>query len=505
MSGGIAVLADDLGRRLGKKRLHFRGIRPKRVAQIGTFLAGIIVSLMTIAIVSVASSGVRKWLLEGAHAIEDRNQAIRDRDQVRADLQKALGDVQSAAERAKQAKTRNDQLTSKNTELDAAVREKSSQIDRQTGELARLNGEIARLNPRIAELQARVSSADAKVSASDRKLADRQKRLASVQTRLTNVETLLDKATEQKKDVDDRNLELYAENSELVKTRESLTKDKSELQDQLKTLNEARDQAQGDLLKAKRDLSQAQENLSNLTRQLAVTQSMLTGVGVSLDRYKDITQTARIAPLIYHRGEEVARIPIGEGLSVKSAEAALVSLLRSSRLAALKEGAKPGDHVPEAGIFDHYDNDGQPIRAEDITRSIINRIAGSSEPLVLVAYSTINTFKGEPVSLEVIWYPNPLIYRRGDVVAEIRIDGRKDPSTIFHQLNDLGTQVRDKAKKDKMVARVGSDELYGEVSSEDILKLVGDVKASDRSVRVRAVADADIRAGDPLRLSFIIR
>ena len=70
-SGGIAVFADYLGRKIGKKKLSFRTMRPKHVARLGTFIAGVLVSTFTIVLVFFTSSDIRKWIERGPQLIKD--------------------------------------------------------------------------------------------------------------------------------------------------------------------------------------------------------------------------------------------------------------------------------------------------------------------------------------------------------------------------------------------------------------------------------------------------
>jgi len=499
MSGGIAVLADDLGRRLGKKRLHFKGIRPKRVAQIGTFLAGVIVSLLTIIIVSIGSSGVRQWIIAGSKALALRDQALKDKD-------KAVGEFQGVSAQLKETRTSYDELLKTKSvvvkDLDAKKAEiaaKTQEIARQKAELTGLTGQIALLTPKIKTLQARADAADQKVAGLDKRLALGKTQLAAVQAQLAEVQPRLKRASQELEDIKTQNLELFQQNSELEKQRANLTKSNADLEAQKNVLITARDAAQDELKTARIDLEDTQRTLMATQGQLLRTQDDLHEAEKAYQGWKNIASNSRVAPMIYQRGQEVTRLSVPSGISFQSADSQVLSLLRSARISALKLGAMPNGNVPEAGIFGH---DKSP---DEIKKDLVSKIAGAPEPTVLVAYSMLNAFKGEPVALDVVAYPNPLVYKRGDVVTESVIDGRKDAATIYHQVAGLGQQVRDQAKKDKMIPRTGTDELYGAVSSEDVLKLVGDVKATDRTVRVRAVANDDIRAGDPLKLSFIIR
>src|ERR1051326_3790653 len=72
VGGFIAVIADELGRRIGKRRLSLhRRIRPRHTAKILTFLSGVMITLVTMTLIGISSSDMRTLLLHGRKAIED--------------------------------------------------------------------------------------------------------------------------------------------------------------------------------------------------------------------------------------------------------------------------------------------------------------------------------------------------------------------------------------------------------------------------------------------------
>src|SRR5690349_6355086 len=77
LSGIVAVVADNLGRTLGKKRLsvksRFIKLRPRRTAQLFTFGAGVIIPLLTLVSVMLLSADVRQWFAEGPDLIRQRD------------------------------------------------------------------------------------------------------------------------------------------------------------------------------------------------------------------------------------------------------------------------------------------------------------------------------------------------------------------------------------------------------------------------------------------------
>jgi hypothetical protein len=210
--------------------------------------------------------------------------------------------------------------------------------------------------------------------------------------------------------------------------------------------------------------------------------------------------------MIFRAGAEVARLSVDPGLSFDRAEAALTSLIREARVVAKERGARPNGPYPEAGIFQHSDKvTERPISSDELNREVISKVAGSPEPVVMIATSSLNAFQGEPVSLEVTVLPNPLIYKANYIVSDVRIDGKKDSLTILNQINVLGMKLRARAQQDHMIPRVGAEELFGQLVPADVLQLVDLVKSSDRLVVLRAITDRDTRAADPLQLRFAIR
>jgi uncharacterized protein (DUF3084 family) len=496
LGGVIAVIADNLGRKFGKKRLSFMGLRPKHTATVITFGAGALISLATILLVTIVSSDIRQWILEGRVAAEKARQEKRVVEGELDSRQKELG-------------------------------EKQKEVDRQAKRLNRLQSEIGKLQPEIVKLQSQVGEADKKVKAYEisrdrvqRDLDSRQRELKRAQALLAKneraladvekqrklQEQLAQAAQRQKDETDSQNTALAQENQRLVGSIAMLQDDIARLTADTQKLVEARDKAKLDLDYADTQLSQLQVQLRSTQKELETSETQLQTARLQTEFYQLFNGQARTEPLTFSVNEEVARVQVDAGLSVRAAEAALGNLLNQARMQAIARGAKKTDRSSEAGIYDHVDPvTKSPITADVIQRQIVQKIAGSPTPLVLVASSSLNAFRNEPVSLEVGVFPNPVVYSKGQVVAESRIDGSRDTDAIYSQLEDLfRVKIRNRAIEDKMVATMGTDQ-FGEVKFNDIYHLLSQVKDADRLVRVQALAVDDIRAGDPLRLEYRVR
>src|SRR5688500_6119387 len=161
LGGVIAVVADHVGRKIGKKRVKFGRLRPKHTAMLGTFAVGSFIALFTIIFITVASSDVRRWITEGNRAVA----------QLRS-TRESLGDVeQSLAGQLKQYdKLNKDYLA------------KASEVNKQAARLTLLQKQIGSLEPQIRKLTAAMGTANARIRQIDgqkrkaeRDLADRQR------------------------------------------------------------------------------------------------------------------------------------------------------------------------------------------------------------------------------------------------------------------------------------------------------------------------------------------
>jgi hypothetical protein len=146
------------------------------------------------------------------------------------------------------------------------------------------------------------------------------------------------------------------------------------------------------------------------------------------------------------------------------------------------------------------------ITSEEQETAIVRGMSNNSGPLVLIAYSLVNAFEGEPVALMVRWFQNPIVFAENEVIAEARIDGRQSLPEIVSQISTFLTgSVREKARTAGMIPSTGAEASFGSVSSADVLQIVDQVRNTGRIVRVQVLAHSVTRAGDSLNLEFRIR
>jgi uncharacterized protein (DUF3084 family) len=516
MSAGIAVIADNVGRKLGKKRVSFKcrafSMRPKHVAQLGTAATGAAVSIITIMVVALVSKDVRDWIVQGRNAIA-KAEAATERAK---NLESQIG------ERETKIRDQDSTIGAQKKEIDQKKREVEqgrTEVARQKSEITKLTGSADKLRNEADRLRNDVTRARSNYEEANRKLEARQAQLSKVTTSLSQVKTqlannkaMLTESMAQKNELSEQNIALLAKNGELEKKQSeleakqsSLQADIAQLEDSRKKLEAAHQEALESLEQTREDLENTQTDLAQAQNDLRKKQQELNSALLSGMRLYDINNNARFAPLTFQVQEEVTRIQVDSGLSQSNAEAAMNKLLRAARYAALGRGARPNERFPEAGIVERRDPvTGESVSGEELQRRIVREIVSSGQPLVLVAYSSVNAFKGEPVSLDIVLYPNPMVYKVGQLIAESRVDGRKDDTEIYRQVAAfVGPKLRERTRQDRMIPK-GTDP-SSEVPFETVMKLVGDVKAAERPVRLIALAASDTRAGDDPKYAFQVR
>ena len=514
MGGVIGLLADDVGKKLGKKRLSIGGLRPKHTARLGTFLLGFVISMFTQLSVLTFSSGVREWVLKGP--------------QVAAKLQQANEQLDQIKKESDSASKQNKALTSQNTQISKDLKSRQFDLNKAQSSLTALRAQISALQPQIAALSSQVRKGNQKIS--DLKKSEQNLKAAKLQgeANLRAVQNEQKQAEkkyaairednaairEDNKSVDKKNLELFQKQDELTAKQRALQGDLDRLNSELHQVQTDTKVVTEQLDRKKQELTDSQQQLVDSNKRLAAAQVELTSTeealkisNIRVSGWKDISAIARRESLIYRIGEEVARVSVRPGLREAAARSELTSLIRRARVDAQRRGAHSTSDFPVAGIFNHVDRDTQQtIPTAVIEGQILSEITSAKTEIVIVASSSLNAFRGEPVSLEITVLPNPAVYSAGQIIAETPIDGNRGDAVISEQFSKFLQQgVKERAIKDGMIPIANSDVSFGEVTLPEALEVIEKIKKADRKVRLQAISETNARAADTLRIDFRLR
>jgi len=492
LSGVVSYLADILGRKLGKKRLSLFGLRPRTVAALTVAIVGMLIPLVTILILASVSRDVSEWLTRGSRALLDLRMRDSQLKKATEDLQTLTADIKRLEETQKKESANISRLQKEKTKAETDLKgltESYRKLEQSSREVrGKLQREQASLFKAQKELQVLTKSRN--------DVANRFDQLDRISKTLNEHNLALDRELQAK---DRQILEKEKEISERTQRVDALTKSSADLEKQLGTLQSQLSTTQEDLGHRQRELEAANLAIDSakaeVTKLEMIGQQLAAGLGA-----------ARTRPMIYRFGDEVSRMPVPERLKPTDANTHLSTIMRSVRVVAEQRGAKASETEPVAGMRSVQLDNGKTLTVEEQEAQIVRNLSNKADPYVLIAYSVWNSFEGEPLWVRVETFPNPLVFRQGQIVAEMRIDGSQAEEVIIENLRTLITdRVRQAAIKAKMIGATGRDVQFGEVPNDRIIALMREIRSAGRAVRVVALAAADTRAADRLELEFRLR
>jgi|GEM_PF-1136763 len=490
IGGVVAWVADWLGRRIGKKRLSFMGLRPRHTATLITVGSGILIPLLTIAIIYASSSDVRAWINEGRKAIQE-----------------ALDYKNKAAEQKNQNSKLEEQghtLERTNRLLTGQTKRLQDQLKDEKAKLKNANAMVAAARHAVDATQAKIRAIQGQLTATNRKILSKAQELKTTQDQLkkgkdslARLQASYKNAASELNDIKTRALELDHQN-------QGLEQEVGKLQTQLTSLQTQKEQYEGQIQSYKETIASYNESISTYSAKIKQLQTQFENVQGKLD---SSIYTTRTRPLIFDMSEELARIQLPPSLSPTAARNAYLDLLQRARAVALAHKALNSPTSASAGLRDQkLDDPPRYISVADQEEAIIRGLTAQRNELVFIARAVGNTFEGEYVVLDFVAFRNKLIYTKGKVVAETKIDGRKSEVEILNAITQFIQQdVRTKALSDGMIPPSGRGASLGVVSNDEMLQLIHSLKDSNVVVRLQALAKDDTKSGDQLELGFRIR
>ena len=263
--------------------------------------------------------------------------------------------------------------------------------------------------------------------------------------------------------------------------------------------------------KAEDDKRQAEEagqnRLAELDREIQARKNDLSRVQFQLNVLQGATNHFAEDPLVFARGDELARREIPAVLSPSQAEALYEStLIEASRVAEARGSRSKGNYPVVTLIPVKNPNSDRDITAAEQQAEVIRRLSNSESGQVLIIRAAYNAFQGDPVISLIEVSANPIVFRAGQVISDIRINGRLSEEEVFNQVSGfLRDDVGDKVRRAGMIPRGNQERSVGEVSALELVKLVQEIKLHNANMNVYALADDVTRASGPLKIRFRVR
>lgn len=252
-----------------------------------------------------------------------------------------------------------------------------------------------------------------------------------------------------------------------------------------------------------------EDQRTDLTNQIGRLSAEMDEAVLKYQRYIALRQRT----VILRSNEELARATVDCTQPENKLRAEVIGVLELADRAARDKGARVGDNgrairiitkkiIGPEGAEERMVTEGASINA------LAGELATGSGSVVLRVISIGNSVAGEQVLVEFVPNYNRLVYWKGQNVSEAEIDGSATEGRILGQvINFLRTEVRPAAVAKGVIPYMGEEQdqpTVGEISPDQLMEIVNQVKSRGRPVLVRAVANSDTWSAGPLDLDFRI-
>ncbi len=195
LSGMIAYMGDQIGMKVGKKRISLFGLRPKYTSIIITVLTGIVIASLTLTIILATNNAVRRAIFDIHEVTTTLNE-----------LNLKLNNL-------------NQQLLQKDTSL----REKEAEISLKEDELNKLENHIDSLQHTLEITQQEYQQAQKDIKQLENTKVDLENQRLELQSQINELQSKVTELDEQRQSLESRIEEL---NNELARVTEEYEKEK---------------------------------------------------------------------------------------------------------------------------------------------------------------------------------------------------------------------------------------------------------------------------------------
>lgn len=477
----IAYWADNLGKKLGKKRISLFGIRPKQTATLISVFSSVAIMLLTVGVLLATFSNLRNALLQydsirhTAIELRQKNNGLVKSNDGLLNQQRTLNIQlislkQAAAKASKQRLAALAQLTKIRTDLKQAS--KAEKLARQGEKAAKAKANSAQ--QRFTQVAQRLRDAQEKVKSSQQLLAQSLNKLQSTNRSLSIANN----------DFKTARAQLAKADMQLKETQKNLTavQNNFELVDQQvkTTLDQYRD--------AVRNVEKLKKRSDDLEVELKTQQQKL----YELSAVANKLATGNVE-LAY--GTVFAQTLVPSKTSSAIVKAQLQALLESGQNAVQGKYtlylAQPTTEMQGEQVIDYLAN---LLSASDVTVSV--RLVAARDHA-----------EGEKdIATRFILVPVRTIFQKDEVVEQGQIDPDGGDALIFNQLLRLVKQGEAKARERGGLPITTEDSpfYYATDTNERIFEALRDIQKHSEKVDVKMVAAQNITTIDSMQVKFIV-
>jgi uncharacterized protein (DUF3084 family) len=510
LGGFLSYYGDLQGRRWGKKRVSWFGLRPKHTAILITSITGAFVSLLSIVTVLIAAPAIRDVVLRGELAIRDTKRLNANLLSERLAFENKLKETRNEGlvvegklkERERQLVHLSNDVNDKKKEIETVRRDvqvltlKKNTLDLRLNELER----------EYKIVQARLTLAQQKnqlLARDNRKFTLQNKRAEDINKDLGNQNVQL---ARENFEIEGKNKALQDENNELVRNNAGLKREGEELKRGNAVLTEVNKQLIADNMKLGTENATLQAKVSELQQSELALTTRLAGAGQTFSQSFNALRQGR---LMLRAGAELGRRVIPAHMRPEAVQREILALLTDASANAQRLGGLRGDNgravaivkkrvVTLAGV--------ENTEEKDSIAALVEALTGGDKDVVLLANALNNTVVGEQVMIELTPRPVQPIYKKEAVVATRIINARLPVERIADSLVEfLQKDVRIAAIDAGIIPQIDPEtgtEQLGVAVPRDLVLLTDRVRRTGGRVKLEAIATDALTSADSLRITF---
>ncbi len=508
----ISYWSDNLGKKLGKKRVSLFGLRPKQTATLITITSSMPIMLFTLAATLYVYQPLREALINYEKVRQDADFAAQ-KSQL---LQKINAGL---ATKSAELSTQKAQL---NKDVAAANAQKNKALAETGKAVADRNQAVAEKNKAFAERgQARSEAAKSRASAqesgrraqSESRRAEAEARRAAGEGRKAEAARLDAKRAQQQ--LKGRQAELKQAERGLASKQAQLAKTQADVvrvtrqRDAVAKQRAAQGKeilAQGrEILEQTSKVSELRAQVDGLKSEVEQSQVALALAQTTLDTAQAKLNEALTKPSLVAAGETLAEKTIAPRQSLSAVQAQLSSLMEEARAQARQLGGgnlKMGIDATRRLLIDNRTE----VVDEKTQLSLLAQGLVSVETASSVRVIAARSHTASELTIQVLLIAIEVrpAFARGDVLASANIDGRSGDAAIFKQLYvDLANDGQRAAEKKGVQPPLARNvPFYAPNTIERIFEALRSIQALKGLANVRIVASEDLSTTSPLRVRF---
>lgn len=537
----IAYWSDNLGKKLGKKRVTLWNLRPRTTATILTIASSWSIMLLTLLVLLRVWSPLREALfrfdrvrVEGKQAeqqaIQARTEALAERENVRearlqtenarketeTQKQKAEREAQNAQVSAQKANASNTAARLAETARNNARRSEQTakrnassavaQKNRALGDLNTARTKLATTRAQFTATRAQLSATQTQFSSAKTRLSLASSRLSAANARLSSAQSRLNQTRLRLNEV--RNLE-----SLVRKTATTLGPQVVAAQRQVIALSRQvlTNQRQVDALRTQTaELQTERDNLEKQTRALQRARDRLAQL---VQVAEQETSLFAFRPVRINVGRTLVARTLPPELSASRVEAHLRSLLRSGQNVApdllnVSDSSRSSIEVSLVSLSEQTERGPIQLDESAIFTQLSQFLSENPREVSVRLVAARNVLEGEtaiPTRFEAVVVERKI--EANQILAQTRIEAKTGDAGVFRALLDLIEQGQRAARERGVNPPQSPDQpdFYENGTNEQLFEALREVQKLGERAQVQLIAAEDLSSAEPLRVRFNVK